>query len=519
MDPATAKMAAQLTTALARHRGLRYLLVAVVLLAMLTGATVAFGPWMLTTQMASSLRAQQQSTTDGGSCGASAEVIDTKAASAGSLSGEQVSYAKLFWELARKDSRLGDRAAVVGIAMALQESGLRNLSYGDRDSVGLAQQRPSQGWGTRAQILVPILTVRAFYGIAAHTDNPGLVDIPGWRQLSVAQAAQRVQRSAFPMAYAKHEKAANGLVALFRSKAPAGSPEAVAALNSAMCGKAGAMQCPATTMPVEAGLSPDALRVLRCLKQRWPQLTNFGGIGDRPANVDRDHQEGRAVDAMIPAYTTAPGRQLGSVIAEWVVANRAKLGVKYVIWNARIWSVQRAREGWRTCGTSRASCYAGANDTAAHRDHVHISVLGNQASDVSQRGPTGPIVLPLDHYVLTARFGQCASYWARCHTGLDFATGAGAPIRAIMRGQVTWTKWGGAYGNLTKIQHPNGVQSWYAHQLGRRVSVGDTVRAGQVIGSVGATGNTTGEHLHLEVRVKGTPVDPDHWLSGHGVAP
>ena len=71
--------------------------------------------------------------------------------------------------------------------------------------------------------------VRAFYGIAAHTDNPGLVDIPGWRQLSVAQAAQRVQRSAFPIAYAKHEKAAAGLVALFRSKAPAGSPEALAA--------------------------------------------------------------------------------------------------------------------------------------------------------------------------------------------------------------------------------------------------------------------------------------------------
>ena len=133
MDPATAKMAVQVSTALARHRGLRYLLVAVVLLAMLTGSAVAFGPWMLATQLASTLRAQQQATTDGGSCGASAEVIDTKAASAGSLSSDQIGHARLFWELAQKDSRLGDRAAVVGIEMALQESELRNLSYGDSD--------------------------------------------------------------------------------------------------------------------------------------------------------------------------------------------------------------------------------------------------------------------------------------------------------------------------------------------------------------------------------------------------
>ena len=126
---------------------------------------------------------------------------------------------------------------------------------------------------------------------------------------------------------------------------------------------------------------------------------------------------------------------------------------------------------------------------------------------------------PVDHYVLTARFGQCSSHWAHCHTGLDFAAGTGTPIRAIMGGTVVWTRWGGAYGNLTKIQHPSGVQSWYAHQASRTVKMGDVVTAGQVIGRIGATGNVTGPHLHLEVRTKGTPVDPDRWLSAHGVAP
>ena len=277
------------------------------------------------------------------------------------------------------------------------------------------------------------------------------------------------------------------------------------------------LECP---LKKEAGLAPDALRVLRCIKHRWPLLTSFAGVGARPANVDRDHQEGRAVDTMIPGYRTAAGRRLGSMIAEWVVANHAKLGVKYVIWNAHIWNVLRADDGWRACGSSRASCYSGADDSAAHRDRVHVSVLGNQAADTGRpKRPAGPIVRAVEHYALTARFGQCSSLWARCHTGLDFAAGIGTPIRAIMRGRVIWTEWGGAYGNLTKIQHRNGVQSWYAHQSSRKVEVGDSVTAGEVIGRIGATGNVNGPHLHLEVRMHGAPVDPDHWLSAHGVSP
>ena len=127
---------------------------------------------------------------------------------------------------------------------------------------------------------------------------------------------------------------------------------------------------------------------------------------------------------------------------------------------------------------------------------------------------------PVDHYVLTARFGQCSSHWAHCHTGLDFAASTGTPIRAIMSGTVIWTTWGGAYGNLTKIQHPNGVQSWYAHQSSRRVQMGDVVTAGEIIGRVGSTGNTTGPHLHLEVHPHGgDAIDPEDWLPQHHLHP
>ncbi|MBA8793672.1 murein DD-endopeptidase MepM/ murein hydrolase activator NlpD [Friedmanniella endophytica] len=510
MDPATAKMALQLATTLARQRGFRYLIVGLVLAGLCTSLAVVFGPWMLAAQLTASLRGQQQRITDGGSCADSTLALAGDAQASGDFSAEQVRNATTIWSVSQQLS-LGDRGAVVGIATALQESGLRNLNYGDRDSLGLFQQRAS--WGPAAVREDPVHSSRLFF--------QALAKVTGWQLMSVTVAAQTVQRSAFPDAYAKWERSAAGLVASIKAKAPAGSADAVAAMGSGMCGAAGAMSCPATGMAAEQGLTPDALRVFRCLKDSWPQLTTLYGVGDRPANVDTDHQDGRAVDAMIPGPSSATGVRLGDAIAAWAVRKHQALGVKYVIWNARIWNVERASEGWRSCGTSAAACYSGPDPTAAHRDHVHISVYGDQAGSGGASGVRGfgSIVLPVDHYVLTARFGQCSSHWANCHTGLDFAAPTGTPIHAIMAGTVVWAGWGGAYGNLTKIQHPNGVQSWYAHQSAQEVRVGDAVSAGQVIGRIGATGNTTGPHLHLEVRVNGTPVDPDAWLSGRGVSP
>jgi cell wall-associated NlpC family hydrolase len=94
---------------------------------------------------------------------------------------------------------------VVAIAAALQESGLVNLDHGDQDSIGLFQQRPSQGWGTPAQITNPTYAATQFY---RH-----LLAVPGWQQLSVNDAAQAVERSAFPDAYAQHERSARQIVA------------------------------------------------------------------------------------------------------------------------------------------------------------------------------------------------------------------------------------------------------------------------------------------------------------------
>lgn len=102
---------------------------------------------------------------------------------------------------------------VIALATSMQESTLLNIDYGDRDSLGLFQQRTSQGWGTEAQILDAVLSSKAFYGVASHTSNPGLLDISGWQSMSVTAAAQAVQRSCCPDAYAKWESLARDIVA------------------------------------------------------------------------------------------------------------------------------------------------------------------------------------------------------------------------------------------------------------------------------------------------------------------
>jgi hypothetical protein len=109
---------------------------------------------------------------------------------------------------------LPDHAVTVAVATALQESKLRNLPYGDRDSVGLFQQRPSQGWGTRAQLLDPVYSTSAFYG--------GLTQVPGWQTMPVTDAAQAVQRSADAGAYAAWEDEARALAVTLTGEVPAG---------------------------------------------------------------------------------------------------------------------------------------------------------------------------------------------------------------------------------------------------------------------------------------------------------
>lgn len=136
-----------------------------------------------------------------------------------SLSEEQKANARTIIGVG-KGAGVPEYGLVIALATAMQESTLVNVDYGDRDSLGLFQQRPSQGWGTDAQVSDPVLASKAFYGVASHTPNPGLLDISGWQSMSVTQAAQAVQRSAYPDAYAKWEGLARDIVANEGGTAP-----------------------------------------------------------------------------------------------------------------------------------------------------------------------------------------------------------------------------------------------------------------------------------------------------------
>jgi LysM repeat protein len=134
------------------------------------------------------------------------------------LTVEQTANARVIIQVAR-ELGVSDRGTVIALAAAMQESGLRNLNYGDRDSLGLFQQRPSTGWGTPEQIMDPVRSAKAFFGGASNPNKGftrGLLDIPGWESMPLTVAAQKVQISAYPDAYAKWESGATAWYAALR---------------------------------------------------------------------------------------------------------------------------------------------------------------------------------------------------------------------------------------------------------------------------------------------------------------
>jgi len=190
--------------------------------------------------------------------------------------------------------RLGvpDRATTIALATAIQESGLVNLRYGDRDSLGLFQQRPSQGWGSEAEILDPVASTTAFY--------EGLLQVPGWATMDVTVAAQAVQRSGFPEAYADHEPEARLMAVSLLGQAPA----------SWTC----------TDLPATPATDPSANDVATLASR---ELGTARLSGEQPA------EEGWA-------------------IATWLVAHAERLALDTVTYDGRTWTV--ASGAWSAAG-------------------------------------------------------------------------------------------------------------------------------------------------------------------------
>ena len=270
------------------------------------------------------------------------------------LDPDEARYAGLITAIAVQRG-LPARAASIALATAYQESGLRNLRGGDRDSLGLFQQRPSQGWGTPEEILDPVYATNAFYD--------ALVRIDGYEDMEITEAAQRVQRSAFPDAYADHEADARTLASALTGN----SPRAFA------CRLHGDVD-EADPELTGTGLTERADIVRRDLVARFPDQP-LGGY--TPGGVDTGHMEGsahydgRAVDVFVrPVNPT--NRVRGWAIAHYLVSQARRLDIRTVIFDDRIWtSGSRSSDGWRDYDPPQRS---GDRAILEHRDHVHVDV-------------------------------------------------------------------------------------------------------------------------------------------------
>ena len=274
-----------------------------------------------------------------------------------SLTAEQMSNAAAIVRVGQ-DKGVPSYGLVIAIATALQESGLRNLDYGDRDSLGLFQQRPSQGWGTAEQVRTPSYAAGKFFD--------ALLAVPGWQDMAVTVAAQKVQRSGFPDAYAKHEPLARSLVEQLTGSA------------------------------VEGGVG----------------CAGEVGAGGWAYPVPRNAR-----------FTSGYGMRLNPVTHRWVM-----------------------------------------------------------------------------------------------HDGIDLAIAPGNLVFAAAAGTVTHTGFDSAMGLFIWVDHGSGVRTRYQHLLSIGVAVGDRVSAGQAIGQVGNTGQSTGPHLHFCVYVNGHSTDPMPFLTNTGVS-
>jgi hypothetical protein len=246
------------------------------------------------------------------------------------------------------------RAASIALATAYQESDIRNLDYGDRDSVGLFQQRPSQGWGTARQARDRYHASRRFY--------QALQRVHGYEDMQVTDAAQEVQRSAYGGAYADHEADARVLASTLTGYSPAGFSCVVRHDDMA-----------AQEMR-HNGLTPRANTVRRDLRRTFGPLP-LGGF--QPGGVTSGHipgsahYEGRAIDVFFRPIGPASKRH-GWAVAQYLVARAAALGVDTVIYDDRIWTSGLASEaGWREYDEP-----SGPNQKILeHRDHVHVDVV------------------------------------------------------------------------------------------------------------------------------------------------
>jgi hypothetical protein len=279
----------------------------------------------------------------------------------------------------------------------------------------------------------------------------------------------------------------------------------------------------------ESRLQGNTALMLRLTEKLWPYYGRGGNgtIGGYREDAMPYHPSGQALDVMMPGDARdAKGVRLGNTIAAFYKTNAAALGIEYIVWRQKIWNIERASEGWRTMSDN-------GSWTANHMDHVHLNVYGSRVPKGTLKLPAGaalPAAAPATSAAAAPATGTADSIvWpvgkgaiGGLHPvgGRDMGRTMGHPVVAAHSGTVTEsTDLTDSYGRYVQIEWKTGqgrsLGNTYAHLRSRSVQKGQKVTAGQLIGYVGSTGNSSGPHLHFELYSGSgsrTGLDPLPWL-------
>ena len=404
----------------------------------------------------------------------------------------------------------------IALMVAKQESNIRNLKWGDRDSLGIFQQRPSQGWGTPDQILDPVYATNKFYEALEKVANRDTMPL-----IEVAIAVQRPNRASYEKTFYLWEVPVLQILAGFVSDPTAVAPGVQAPSTDCSQFLVGGINA-AVEIAVQAALSQQGKT------NQWATTTPFDNSGftqwayqmagiSLPLGASAQYQYGAAI--------AKPGT---GTSGEWLeVLQRGDL----LYWSSQMQLLPIDLKA------THVAIYLGNGqmiDASGALVPISVQPVSWSSTTSAFMAATRPVSVgapsaslsngwrwPLDSIRVTSSYGMRVHPITgvyKLHDGVDFAASMATPVKAAHGGKVLFAGPAGGYGNFVTIDH-GGIVTGYAHLSVVKVSAGEQVSAGQVIALSGSTGSSTGPHLHFNVRVNGAFVDPVAFMRQFGLVP
>jgi murein DD-endopeptidase MepM/ murein hydrolase activator NlpD len=309
-----------------------------------------------------------------------------------------------------------------------------------------------------------------------------------------------------PRRRAEHD----GVLARAARALPRPSAFLVTGASAVLLAGAGAMNLGAQAQTAPA----QAQTAVRTVAMSMPVPRQFPDPGMSPSGQTPSSAKGSAPGSLEPSRDA--GHQAGHQAGQQ--AGHDGLGF-HLGRDGRPMAITRNKQRMAAARAHERQLKKAAEQQAAVRNQ-ELAELAALAEKRAKQIAENVWVLPVQNYEISAPFGAGGSLWSADHTGLDFAVAYGSPVVSVGQGVVSEVGYAGAYGNRVIVQHPDGTETWYCHLADFAVRPGQQVAAGTTVGRVGMTGNTTGPHLHLEVRpAPNIPVDPVAAFAAHGIRP